>query len=50
MNLKKDFKMPEIEVIQFDTKDVITLSNNKTLSVDGSYDMDSIRNIFNYKY
>lgn len=46
MQTKKQFKMPQVEVIKFNAKDVITASNYAST---GSYDIDSIKNFFNIK-
>lgn len=47
MEIKKEFKLPEIEVVQFDAKDVITGSGE--YSSNGIYSIDSIKNFFNIK-
>ena len=46
MEKKKLFVKPEVEVVRFDGKDVITGSND-TYSSSGSYAIESIRNFFN---
>ncbi|MGN0814926.1 MAG: hypothetical protein ACI4MH_06820 [Candidatus Coproplasma sp.] len=47
MELKKVFKNPQIEVIRFDSRDVITESRMYTTT--RSYSIESIKDIFNYK-
>lgn len=47
MEMKKVFINPEIEVIKFNARDVIT--DSVTYAVTSSYDIESIRNIFNFK-
>ena len=44
MEKKKLFVEPEVEVVRFDVKDVITASN---LTSKGSYNLDSIKGFFN---
>ena len=46
MEKKKLFVKPEVEVIRFDEKDVITGSND-TYSSSGLYEIESIRKFFN---
>lgn len=45
MELKKVFHMPQVEVIEFNARDVITDSFSSTCS----YDIESIKNFFNIK-
>lgn len=47
MVLKKEFKLPQIEVIQFDTKDVVTTSGDYLSN--SIYSVDSIKNFFDIK-
>lgn len=44
MEKKKLFVEPEVEVVRFDVKDVITASN---LNPNGVYDPQSIKDFFN---
>ncbi len=44
MEKKKLFVEPEVEVVRFDVKDVITASN---LNSNGVYDPQSIKDFFN---
>lgn len=47
MEMKKVFINPEIEVIKFNARDVIT--DSATYATTSSYKIESIKDIFNFK-